>query len=119
MKKVFIAIVSLSPLSLFAAEKLGETKLLVCALLGVVNNLILVAAAAALLFFFWGVAKFILHASNEKEITSGKEFMMYGVFALFALISFKAIIIFFSGQFEFGDPQDPKKFLPETVEYNV
>ncbi|MEY4602530.1 MAG: hypothetical protein RL292_471 [Candidatus Parcubacteria bacterium] len=118
MKKALLFTFAFIPFiaSAFAFPNLRSFSTELVSVLDIVLN---IAITIAFIAFFWGVAKFILHASNEKEITSGKEFMMYGVFALFALISFKAIIIFFSGQFEFGDPQDPKKFLPETVEYNV
>ncbi len=56
----------------------------------------------AFLLFFWGVAKFILAAGNEKELVTGKKFMIWGVLALFILTSFWAIMTFLSNQFGFS-----------------
>ena len=64
----------------------------------------------AFLLFFWGVAKFILSAGNEKELDNGKQFMLWGVLALFLLTSFWGIMQFLSAQFDF--PQAGWPLLP-------
>ncbi len=83
----------------------------VAEVLDIVLNILITVAFIA---FFWGVAKFILSSGNEKAITDGKQFMIYGILALFLLWTFKAIILFFSGQFEFGNElQNTQQFLPQ------
>lgn len=57
----------------------------------------------AFLAFFWGVAKFILHAGGSQQIAEGKKFMLYGIVALFILVSLQGILIFMSSQFGFGN----------------
>lgn len=116
MKKALLFVLIFTPFvaSAFAFPNLKAFSTDVVEVLDIILNITITIAFIA---FFWGLAKFILYSGNEKEITVGKEFMMYGVFALFALVSFKAIILFFSGQFEFGNElKGTDNFLPaETV----
>ena len=73
-----------------------------------VNTIILnILITTAFIIFFWGIAKFILAAGDSKAITEGKLFIFWGVIALFVLLSWLAIIKFFSGQFEFGGNTSP------------
>lgn len=69
-----------------------------------------ILASLAVLVFFWGVAKFVLSAGDSKETKNGKDFMAYGIIALFVLVSFMGILQFMSDQFEFGKIKQP--FLP-------
>ena len=66
----------------------------------------------AFLLFFWGLAKFVLHAGDSKQLDEGKQFMIWGVVALFVLVSFWGILQFLSSQFGFGDANG-FQFLPE------
>jgi uncharacterized membrane protein YidH (DUF202 family) len=61
---------------------------------GLVSNLIVLVAGVALLAFFWGLFKFILNASNEKAKDDGKSIMIWGVVALFLMVSVWGIIRF-------------------------
>lgn len=112
MKKIILLSIIFAPAISFAfafpdLRTLGAE---VASVLDIILNILITAAFIA---FFWGTAKFILAAGNEKSITEGKQFMMYGIFALFVLWTAKALILFFSGQFEFGNElQNPRSFLP-------
>jgi hypothetical protein len=75
--------------------------------LGVVDSIIVILTTIAFLAFFWGVAKFILAAGDSKTITEGKQYMLWGVIALFILVSMYAILGFFSDQFGFGAKVSP------------
>jgi Type IV secretion system pilin len=68
--------------------------------------------AIAFLLFFWGVAKFVLHSGDSKQLEEGKQFMIWGVVALFVLVSFWGILQFLSSQFGFGDTTG-FQFLPQ------
>ncbi len=112
MKKIFLLSLATLPViaSAYAFPDFRGFSQDVVEVLDIVLNILI---TVAFITFFWGVAKFILNAGNEKTITEGKQFMIYGIFALFALWTFKAIIMFFSGQFEFGtEPIDYNNFLP-------
>ena len=46
----------------------------------------------ALVFFLWGLAKFILVAGDEKKIQEGKNLMIWGIVAIFVMVSIWGII---------------------------
>lgn len=62
--------------------------------------------------FFWGLSKFVLNSGSKEEIEKGKSYMVWAIFALFVMISFRAIISFFTSDFGFGPgtvtPQIPQ-----------
>jgi L-cystine uptake protein TcyP (sodium:dicarboxylate symporter family) len=78
-----------------------------------INSSIVVAAATlfmalATAAFFFGMAKFI-YASREgdqKEITNGKQFMLWSVIALFVMFSIYGIIDFGQGIFDIKGKTD-------------
>ncbi len=63
--------------------------------LNLIDQLILVILALALLFFLWGVARFILKADNEAEREKGKKVMIWGLIALFVMVSVWGIVALF------------------------
>ena len=65
----------------------------------------------ALLVFLWGVAKFILKADNDTERAKGKQVMLWGLIALFVMLSVWGIVYilaqtFFPGEVQFYLPED-------------
>lgn len=60
--------------------------------------------ALSFLVFFWGLSRFILNPGNAAEIQKGKSYMIWGVAALFVLISIRAIIGMVVNDLELGDP---------------
>lgn len=64
----------------------------VCILLRFMNTAIPIIIAATLLAFIWGLAKFILAAGDVSKINDGKMLMIWGVIALFVMVSFLGII---------------------------
>lgn len=51
-----------------------------------------IVVALALLFFFWGLANYILSAGDDKKKDEGKRIMIWGVLALFVMVSVWGII---------------------------
>ncbi len=80
----------------------------------ILKQVIPIMIAGAFIVFFWGVAKFVRDSGNAKEIENGRNYMIYGVFALFALLAFRGIIAFFAGEFGFGNSSVGGVFLPEN-----
>ena len=72
--------------------------------------------AMAFLVFFWGLSKFILAAGSEVENTKGKSFMLWGILALFILLTFMAIINLASNELGLGGASrgNIPKLLPES-----
>ena len=54
---------------------------------GFVDAAIPFVLALALLFFFWGLAIFILNAGNEEARARGRSIMIWGIVALFVIVS--------------------------------
>jgi len=72
------------------------TQGLITAFGGIVGSLLPIVAGLALLYFFWGLAKFILRAGEEKGREEGKQIMMWGIIALFVMVSIWGIVGFIS-----------------------
>ncbi len=54
-----------------------------------------IVVGLALLGFFWGLARYIFSQGNEKSTMEGKKVMLYGLVALFVMVSVWGIIGFF------------------------
>lgn len=68
---------------------------------GIVGLLIPLAVSIGLLVFIWGVAKFILHASDDSEREKAKKLMFWGLVALFVMVSTLSIVRFLYGEVGF------------------
>ena len=51
-----------------------------------------IVVALALLFFFWGLANYILKAGDDAERKKAKATMIWGIIALFLMVSVWGII---------------------------
>lgn len=111
MKKyVNTLIVALLLLPAIASAELAGTKDLITAIGDLINPLIGILVGLALLAFFWGIAKFIFRVGgDEKAVAEGKRIMIWGLIALFVMISVWGIIKFMQDQFSLGgcSPVDP------------
>jgi len=89
MKKYLI------PAALFLAPAVALAQSLT-GMLTTVGNLINQATpiviALALLYFFWGLANYILHADDPEKKEEGRNIMIWGVIALFIMVSVWGII---------------------------
>ena len=56
------------------------------------NNLIPILVTLAVIFFFWGLALFIFSAGDETGREKGKSIMLWGIIALFIIVSIWGII---------------------------
>lgn len=79
----------------------------------ILNLVLPILFAAAFIVFFWGLSKFILNSSGSPaDITKGKSYMMWGILALFILVSARAIISMATAELEIGDKTQNAKILP-------
>lgn len=92
---VIILITVIAPQVLYAA--VGSFQELLVAIGSLIKMLIPLAIAIALLVFFWGVSKTIRGQGNEKAIEEGKRVMIWGLVALFVMVSIWGIIEFLQG----------------------
>jgi hypothetical protein len=54
---------------------------------GLINAATPIVVALALLYFFWGLATYILSAGNDEKKSEGRNIMIWGVIALFVMVS--------------------------------
>ncbi len=64
--------------------------------------------ALALLFFFWGLAMYILNAGNEEKKAEGKNIMIWGIIALFIMVSVFGIVKVLQDTFDIKSSSDVK-----------
>ncbi len=86
-------------------------------LLGIFTNLLTLAipvvVALTLLVFFKGIVTFIMKSGDTKGLAEGKSLLLWGVLALFVMISVYGIIQFFYRDIGFG-PSIGVPLLPQT-----
>lgn len=104
-----LVILMLLPLSASAQFSLVNSnfKTLIDYVLGIIFDLIPILYGLALIFFFWGLSKFILSSNNQADLEKGKNYMLWGVLALFILFSFESIISIITKELEFGNASNP------------
>lgn len=65
-------------------------------ILGTIGPIIV---ALALVYFFWGVSKFILHADDETKRSEGRQIMIWGIIALFVIVSVWGLVAVLNNTF--------------------
>lgn len=61
-------------------------------LIGYINQFIGLVAALAIVVFMWGLVNYIRSAGGEHAKESGRDLMLWGIVALFALFAIGGII---------------------------
>ena len=115
MKKfIFGSIVALAPVLALALGGTGSGGGL-ADMLGIVrdliNTLLPVVIALALLYFFWGLAKFILAAGDEAARSEARSIMIWGVIALFVMVSVWGLVNVLVQTFNLDTSETP---IPEA-----
>lgn len=92
--KIIILSILFIPLLTSAQTRFAGVRELITAFSGIVSLLIIVVAGLALLAFFWGLFKFISKAGDSKTHAEGRQFMLWGVIALFVMVSVWGLVRF-------------------------
>lgn len=74
---------------------------LVGCFVSIINAAIPLLATIALILFFWGVIRYIASSGGAKEHVEGREFLLWGIIALFVLFSIWGIIRILRATFSF------------------
>ncbi len=82
-----------------AAPNLESAALTVKRLLDLVIPIII---TIAVIYFFWGLAKYILESENSEKKEEGRNIMIYGLVALFVIISVWGLIGLIGNTFGIG-----------------
>lgn len=100
MKRVAFASTALFALPLVASAQTLIT--VVETFSDIINALIPVVVALALLVFFWGLVMFIFNQSNEEKRGKGKDIMIWGIIALFVMVSVWGLVNLLAETFNVG-----------------
>lgn len=95
MKKYIPLLASLALLPLLALAQGRGVETFIERLIAIVRTLIALTGALALLAFLWGLAKFVFKAGDAKNNEEGKNLMIWGLIALFVMMSVWGIIGWF------------------------
>ena len=110
-KKIALAITVLAVSFLAASQSIPPATLkdLFLLIADLFNKIIPVIVAIALLVFFYGISKLILYADNEQKRREGINTIIWGLIALFVIVSIWGIVFVFTGTF-FGTSDVPSFF---------
>jgi hypothetical protein len=98
MKKILGGLVVFAlPFLALAQTPLGNVSTLLTQFGNLVGSALPIVVALALLFFFWGLAMFILAAGDEEKKKEGRSIMIWGVVALFVMISVWGLVSWIGG----------------------
>jgi small-conductance mechanosensitive channel len=93
MKKFIITALAFAPAFAFA-QQLGNVEQLIESIGRLVNIALPIVVGIALLAFFWGLVKFIFAQGNEEAKIEAKKIMLWGLVALFVMISVWGLVRF-------------------------
>ena len=80
----------------------------------IIKVLIPVLFILSFILFFWGLSRFILSSGSTAENEKGKSYMIWGVLALFVLLTSMAIIRLVSNELELGGNTNPNNSFLRT-----
>ncbi len=115
---IYIALAGLA--TPFFASAQGDLTSFVRTIGNIVNLLVPIVSTLAIVFFFFGLAKYVLNAGDEERKAEGKNIMIWGVLAMFVLVTIWGIIGFL--QKTVGNTQGPSNInieLPDVSPSSV
>lgn len=103
MKKVIISALVLAPTLAFAQGQLSNLTELMKSIGRLVGLALPIVVAIALLAFFWGLVKFIFAQGNAEAKGEGKKIMLWGLIALFVMVSVWGLVRFIASNLGITD----------------
>ncbi len=88
------ALAAFAPLSVFAQD-LSYFNNAADSASTVIERLVVLCVAVALLVFLWGMVVFIARSDSDQERAAGRQKMVWGVIALFVIVSVWGIVALF------------------------
>jgi hypothetical protein len=104
------AVLLFLPLGFVYAQTVETLEDIIDIIVRLIAAVIPIAFALAILFFFWGIAKFIYFADNEQKRKEGKNILIWGVIAIFILVSIWGIVALLKDTFLGAPPCVPGPF---------
>lgn len=99
-KYSIILLLFATPSMVFAASTLNDIEI---AALGLLNAVVPMLIAAAVAFFLWSVLKYINSGDNAEARTQARALMVYGVIAIFVMVSLWGFVNVLKDTFDLND----------------
>ncbi|HEY9583035.1 MAG TPA: pilin [Candidatus Paceibacterota bacterium] len=79
---------------------------------GILETLLPILGGLALVYFVWGIVQFIAKSGDETARTEGKRKMLWGIIALFVIVSVWGLVGIIGDSFKIdpGGTQPPPQF---------
>ncbi|MCI0542168.1 pilin [bacterium] len=94
MKKILIILGALAFPTIVFAQIQGPIGEFLNLLQEILSFLVPLIVLLAIVYFFWGLAKYVLSAGDAEKAAEGKSIMIWGVLALFVMVTVWGIIGF-------------------------
>jgi len=94
MKKTLVIFGTLAIPGLAFAQGTGDLASFVFVVGNIVNLLVPMVSTLAVVYFFYGLAKYILNSGDEDKRKEGKDIMIWGILAMFVIVTIWGIIGF-------------------------
>ena len=91
MKKIVYVAMSFMPM-LASAQFVGNLPTFVTEIKNLVNVIIPIFFGIAIIFFFWGLVQYLRAGGDPKAQEQGKTHMLWGIIALFVMVSIYGLI---------------------------
>jgi hypothetical protein len=98
MKKFIVGALAVAPV-LASAQQLGNIETLLRSIGRLIDIALPIVVALGLLAFFYGLAKFIFNADNDEARKSARAIMIWGIVALFVMVSVWGLVRFIGSAF--------------------
>jgi hypothetical protein len=123
MKKVIYALMSFGPVLAMAQNSPEDTTegigSLVSGIGDVIGKVIPVLFALAIVFFFWGLIQFIRGAHDPKAREEGKSIMIYGVIAIFVMVSIYGLVGWLQNTLGVNPSETPDLPCPPGIDCSI
>jgi predicted PurR-regulated permease PerM len=98
------------------AQRVGSIEDLLGLFLRLLNNYIVpLIVAIAVVYFMWGVVQFVTAGGDEEKRTTGRNTMIYGIVAIFVILSVWGLVNILNGTFGTANQSNPQQLpnLPQ------
>jgi uncharacterized membrane protein YidH (DUF202 family) len=106
LAKISTVSLLLMPFSVHGA--VTDLKSLVQLLLSLLNSLVPLLIGAGVVAFLYGVLRYVTAGQNEEKMNEGKNLMIYGIIALFVMVSVWGLVGVLSSTFFGGSLSIPQ-----------
>jgi uncharacterized membrane protein len=87
MKKIILASIPLSVMPIVAFAQVTNIEELIDLFSDILGWLMPLLVSLAVIYFIWGVLTYVMNAGDEEKQKEGRSMMIYGIIAIFVMVS--------------------------------